>query len=53
MPDKLEKGDKVEWETSNGKTSGTVKKKTNFRDKNQRSQSRRFKRKPAIPGRKR
>jgi hypothetical protein len=27
MGDKLKKGDKVEWETSQGKTSGTVKKK--------------------------
>lgn len=27
MVDKLKKGDKVEWETSQGKTSGTVKKK--------------------------
>lgn len=27
MADKLKKGDKVEWETSQGKTSGTVKKK--------------------------
>lgn len=27
MTDKLKKGDKVEWETSQGKTSGTVKKK--------------------------
>ena len=27
MTDKLKKGDAVEWETSQGKTSGTVKKK--------------------------
>ncbi len=27
MVDKLKKGDKVEWETPQGKTSGTVKKK--------------------------
>lgn len=27
MADKLKKGDKVEWETSQGKTNGTVKKK--------------------------
>jgi hypothetical protein len=27
MADKLKTGDKVEWETSQGKTSGTVKKK--------------------------
>ena len=27
MADELKKGDKVEWETSQGKTSGTVKKK--------------------------
>jgi hypothetical protein len=27
MTEKLKKGDKVEWETSQGKTSGTVKKK--------------------------
>lgn len=27
MADRLKKGDKVEWETSQGKTSGTVKKK--------------------------
>ncbi len=27
MADKLKAGDKVEWETSQGKTSGTVKKK--------------------------
>lgn len=27
MADNLKKGDKVEWETSQGKTSGTVKKK--------------------------
>lgn len=27
MADKLKKGDKVEWETSQGKTSGTVKRK--------------------------
>jgi hypothetical protein len=27
MADKLKKGDKVEWETSQGTTSGTVKKK--------------------------
>ena len=27
MPDNLKKGDKVEWETSQGTTSGTVKKK--------------------------
>ncbi len=27
MAEKLKKGDKVEWETSQGKTSGTVKKK--------------------------
>jgi hypothetical protein len=27
MADKLKSGDKVEWETSQGKTSGTVKKK--------------------------
>ena len=27
MPDNLKKGDKVEWETSQGKTSGTIKKK--------------------------
>jgi hypothetical protein len=27
MADKLKRGDKVEWETSQGKTSGTVKKK--------------------------
>jgi Hypervirulence associated proteins TUDOR domain len=27
MADSLKKGDKVEWETSQGKTSGTVKKK--------------------------
>ena len=27
MPDKLKKGDKVEWNTSQGKTKGTVKKK--------------------------
>lgn len=27
MADKLKKGDQVEWETSQGKTSGTVKKK--------------------------
>lgn len=27
MADKLKKGDAVEWETSQGKTSGTVKKK--------------------------
>lgn len=27
MAGKLNKGDKVEWETSQGKTSGTVKKK--------------------------
>jgi len=27
MADKLKKGDKVEWETSQGKTSGAVKKK--------------------------
>ncbi len=27
MADKLKKGDKVEWETSQGKTKGTVKKK--------------------------
>jgi hypothetical protein len=27
MPDNLKKGDQVEWETSQGKTSGTVKKK--------------------------
>ena len=27
MPDNLKKGDKVEWETSQGKTEGTVKKK--------------------------
>ncbi|MEO8074303.1 MAG: DUF2945 domain-containing protein [Acidobacteriota bacterium] len=27
MPEKLKKGDKVEWNTSQGKTTGTVKKK--------------------------
>jgi len=27
MDDKVKKGDKVEWETSQGKTTGTVKKK--------------------------
>lgn len=27
MPDNLKKGDHVEWETSQGTTSGTVKKK--------------------------
>jgi len=27
MADELKKGDKVEWETSQGKTKGTVKKK--------------------------
>lgn len=27
MTEKLKKGDKVEWETSQGKTSGTIKKK--------------------------
>lgn len=27
MPDNLKKGDKVEWETSQGTTSGTVEKK--------------------------
>ena len=27
MPDNLKAGDKVEWETSQGKTEGTVKKK--------------------------
>ncbi len=27
MADKLKKGDKVEWETSLGKTSGTIKEK--------------------------
>jgi hypothetical protein len=27
MAEKLKKGDQVEWETSQGKTSGTVKKK--------------------------
>ncbi len=27
MADELKKGDKVEWETSQGRTSGTVKKK--------------------------
>ena len=27
MPKNLKKGDKVEWETSQGKTEGTVKKK--------------------------
>jgi len=27
MPDNLKKGDKVEWETSQGKTSGTIKEK--------------------------
>lgn len=27
MADELKKGDKVEWETSQGKTTGTVKKK--------------------------
>ncbi len=27
MADKLKAGDKVEWETSQGKTAGTVKKK--------------------------
>jgi len=27
MADKLKKGDKVEWNTSQGKTEGTVKKK--------------------------
>jgi len=27
MPDNLKKGDRVEWETSQGTTSGTVKKK--------------------------
>ena len=27
MPDKLKKGDKVEWNTPQGKTSGTVKEK--------------------------
>lgn len=27
MPDELKKGDKVEWNTSQGKTKGTVKKK--------------------------
>ena len=27
MPDNLKKGDKVEWETSQGTTRGTVKKK--------------------------
>lgn len=27
MPDNLKKGDKVEWETSQGMTSGTIKKK--------------------------
>lgn len=27
MAEKLKKGDKVEWETSQGKTRGTVKKK--------------------------
>ena len=27
MPKNLKKGDKVEWETSRGKTEGTVKKK--------------------------
>lgn len=27
MPEKLKKGDEVEWNTSQGKTTGTVKKK--------------------------
>ncbi|MCC2676483.1 MAG: hypothetical protein K0R58_3430 [Ramlibacter sp.] len=27
MPDPIKKGDKVEWNTSQGRTSGTVKKK--------------------------
>lgn len=27
MADKLKKGDKVEWETPQGKTTGTIKKK--------------------------
>lgn len=27
MAEKLKKGDKVEWETSQGKTKGTIKKK--------------------------
>lgn len=27
MPDRLHKGDKVEWTTSQGRTTGTVKKK--------------------------
>ncbi len=27
MPEKLKKGDKVEWNTSQGKTTGTIKKK--------------------------
>lgn len=27
MADELKKGDQVEWETSQGKTSGTIKKK--------------------------
>jgi len=29
MADKLKTGDKVQWETSQGKTSGTIKKKLN------------------------
>lgn len=33
MGEKLKKGDKVEWETSQGKTSGTVKKKLTAKTK--------------------
>jgi len=36
MTQKLKAGDKVEWETSQGKTSGTVKKKIDRTDENQR-----------------